>query len=202
MLADTAVQDFDRALARYRQTDWTGREILLAERFADAQAALAGWRARAEAGAALPPLAGTTLTVKACFDVAGWVTNCASRVRADDAPALESAAAVSRLVAAGAVLMGQTNMTEFAYGALGVNTGFGTPRSPLDPAGERIAGGSSSGAAVPVALGLCDLALCSDTSGSARIPAAFCGVVGFKPSLDAIRRRAWCRCRIHSTCRG
>src|SRR5690606_17680870 len=73
-------------------------------------------------------------------------------------------------------------MTEFAYGALGVNGSFGTARSPLYEAEDRVAGGSSSGAAVAVARDYSDFALCSDTSGSARIPAAFCGVAGFKPS--------------------
>ncbi len=80
-------------------------------------------------------------------------------------------------------------MTEFAYGALGINSHFGTPRTPLDQSGERVAGGSSSGGAVCVATGLADLSLGSDTSGSARIPAAFCGCLGFKPSRGRYDRR-------------
>jgi amidase/aspartyl-tRNA(Asn)/glutamyl-tRNA(Gln) amidotransferase subunit A len=133
-------------------------------------------------GAIAAPLAGTVLTVKACFDCEGWVTHAGSRVLADAPPARTDAALVSALRRAGAVLIAQTAMTEFAYGALGVNRAYGTPATPLDARRERVAGGSSSGAAVSVALGAADLAVGSDTSGSARIPAAFCGVTGFKPS--------------------
>ncbi|NTZ86385.1 amidase [Burkholderia metallica] len=136
-------------------------------------------RREGEAGV---PLAGTVLTVKACFDCEGWVTHAGSRVLVDEPPARSDAALVSALRRAGAVLVAQTAMTEFAYGALGVNRAYGTPTTPLDARRERVAGGSSSGAAVSVALGAADLSLGSDTSGSARIPAAFCGVTGFKPS--------------------
>ena len=86
------------------------------------------------------------------------------------------------LRAQGAILLAQTNMTEFAYGALGLNSTYGTPTTPLRPGERRVAGGSTSGGAVAVALGAADIALGSDTSGSIRIPAAFCGVAGFKPS--------------------
>ena len=128
------------------------------------------------------PLAGLTLAVKACFDVTGWVTHAGSRVLARDEPADADAPLVSLLRSAGAVLIAQTNMTEFAYGALGLNDTYGTPATPLYPDGERVAGGSTSGGAVAVALGIADIAVGSDTSGSVRIPAAFCGVAGFKPS--------------------
>ncbi|MFP3567040.1 amidase family protein [Paraburkholderia sp. SIMBA_030] len=133
-------------------------------------------------GAVSAPLAGRVLTVKACFDSAGWITHAGSRVLAGAAPAGTDAPLLAALRRLGAVLIAQTNMTEFAYGALGVNSHFGTPTTPLDTRGERVAGGSSSGAAVAVALGIADISLGSDTSGSARIPAAFCGVAGFKPS--------------------
>jgi aspartyl-tRNA(Asn)/glutamyl-tRNA(Gln) amidotransferase subunit A len=158
------------------------RRIFLIDRSEKALTELDKWAALEDAGAVLPPLAGTVLTVKSCFDVAGWVTSCASAATAQDEPATSDAPAVAALRAAGAVVMGQTNMTEFAYGALGINSHFGTPRTPLDPTGERVAGGSTSGGAVAVATGLADLSLGSDTSGSARIPAAFCGCFGFKPS--------------------
>ncbi|WP_175918110.1 amidase family protein [Burkholderia pyrrocinia] len=144
----------------------------------DARAADAA--ARRDASAA--PLAGAVLTVKACFDCEGWVTHAGSRVLAGSPPARTDAALVAALRRAGAVRVAQTAMTEFAYGALGVNRAYGTPATPLDARRERVAGGSSSGAAVSVALGAADLSIGSDTSGSARIPAAFCGVAGFKPS--------------------
>ena len=128
------------------------------------------------------PIAGDVLTVKACFDVAGWTTHAGSAVLADAPPALADAPMVAALRAAGAILLAQTNMTEFAYGALGLNSTYGTPTSPLRPTEQRVAGGSTSGGAVAVALGIADLSLGSDTSGSIRIPAAFCGVAGFKPS--------------------
>jgi aspartyl-tRNA(Asn)/glutamyl-tRNA(Gln) amidotransferase subunit A len=128
------------------------------------------------------PLAGDVLTVKACFDVAGWTTHAGSAVLADAPPASADAPMVAALRAAGATLLAQTNMTEFAYGALGLNSTYGTPTTPLRPGEHRVAGGSTSGGAVAVALGIADLSLGSDTSGSIRIPAAFCGVAGFKPS--------------------
>jgi aspartyl-tRNA(Asn)/glutamyl-tRNA(Gln) amidotransferase subunit A len=140
--------------------------------------------ALAEAGAVDPllPLAGDVLTVKACFDVAGWTTHAGSAVLAD-APAAEvDAPMVRALRSAGVILLAQTNMTEFAYGALGLNSTYGTPTTPLRPGEHRVSGGSTSGGAVAVALGVADISLGSDTSGSIRIPAAFCGVAGFKPS--------------------
>ncbi|MGS0891392.1 amidase family protein [Burkholderia stagnalis] len=154
----------------------------LARRDAEALAEARAWDVSAGRAAAEAPLAGMVLTVKACFDCAGWIAHAGSRVLADAAPARTDAALVAALRRAGAVRVAQTAMTEFAYGALGVNRAYGTPATPLDARRERVAGGSSSGAAVSVALGAADLSLGSDTSGSARIPAAFCGVTGFKPS--------------------
>ena len=137
---------------------------------------------RADRVAGRRRLAGVTLAVKACFDVAGWTTHAGSAVRRDDPPAAEDAGLVAALRAQGAIVLGQANMTEFAYGALGLNATFGNPTTPLDPGHERVSGGSTSGGAVAVALGMADVAVGSDTSGSVRIPAAFCGVAGFKPS--------------------
>lgn len=156
---------------------------VLAWRREDALAEARRWDAAALAAeATAPPLAGCALSVKACVDVAGWVTHAGSRVLADAAPAAADAPVVAALRDAGAVVLAQTNMTEFAYSGLGLNPHYGTPRSPVYAGGDRIAGGSSSGAAVTVAVGAVDAALGTDTSGSVRIPAAFCGVVGFKPS--------------------
>ena len=128
------------------------------------------------------PLLGLVCNVKACVDVKGWTTHAGSAAFLNRSPAQHDAALVAVLRESGAWLLGQTNMTEFAYGALGVNAHFGTPLTPLYPNAGHVAGGSSSGAAVSVAMGFANVALCSDTSGSARIPAAFCGVVGFMPT--------------------
>ncbi|WP_337997701.1 amidase [Oleispirillum naphthae] len=132
------------------------------------------------AGVATGPLAGLPVSVKDLFDVAGHVTRAGSRALADAPAAAADAPAVARLRAAGAVIVGHTNMTEFAFSGLGINPHYGTPPNPWDAA--RIPGGSSSGAAVSVALGMAAAALGTDTGGSVRIPAAFCGLVGFKPT--------------------
>jgi aspartyl-tRNA(Asn)/glutamyl-tRNA(Gln) amidotransferase subunit A len=124
--------------------------------------------------------------VKDLFDVAGSVTRAGSRVLAGHAPAERDAAAVARLRAAGAVLVGATNMSEFAMGSLGINPHYGTPLNPWDRAAARIPGGSSSGAAVSIADGMALAAVGSDTMGSVRMPAALCGVVGFKPTARRV----------------
>lgn len=159
------------------------RVAILQRRDASALAEADAWDALVATSPGLrPPLFGLGLAVKACFDVAGWRTTAGSIVLNDEPVATSDAPAVARLRCAGAIVTSQTNMTEFAFGALGQNPHYGTPRTPLDPTRERIAGGSTSGGAVSVALGFADVALGSDTSGSARIPAAFCGTVGFKPT--------------------
>lgn len=131
-------------------------------------------------GYALSPLAGMPVSIKDLLDVAGEVTHAGSRVLDDAAPAIADAPVVQRLKAAGAVLVGRTNMTPFAYSLVGLNEQFGTPGNPWDR--TRIPGGSSSGAAVSVAQGMATAAIGSDTVGSIRVPAALCGVVGLKPT--------------------
>jgi aspartyl-tRNA(Asn)/glutamyl-tRNA(Gln) amidotransferase subunit A len=126
------------------------------------------------------PLAGLPISLKDLFDVAGEETQAASPSLQGSPRALEDCPVVARLRAAGAILIGRTNMTEFAFGALGINPHFGTPANPADPA--RIPGGSSSGAAASVGAGMAVAAIGSDTGGSVRIPAALCGLVGLKPS--------------------
>jgi aspartyl-tRNA(Asn)/glutamyl-tRNA(Gln) amidotransferase subunit A len=144
---------------------------LAAARHADAMQA---------AGVALPPLAGLPVTIKDLYDVAGETTLAGSIVCRGEPAAAADAPAVARLREAGAAIVGKTNMTEFAFSGIGINPHYGTPRNPADPALARIPGGSSSGAAVSVALGLAVAGLGSDTGGSIRIPAALCGLVGFK----------------------
>ncbi|HEJ9056949.1 TPA: amidase [Serratia fonticola] len=145
------------------------------------QQALAADQRRA-VGKPLSPLDGVPVSIKDLFDVSGQVTTAGSWVLADAAVAKKHAAIVERLLQAGAVVIGKTNMTEFAYSGLGLNPHFGTPANPWDRAARRIPGGSSSGAAVAVADGMCCGAVGSDTGGSVRIPAAFCGLTGYKPT--------------------
>lgn len=132
-------------------------------------------------GRPLSMLDGVPVAWKDLFDVQGEVTRAGSSVL-DDGPALRDAELVRRIAACGAVTTGKLNMTEFAFSGLGLNPHFGTPRNPWSRGEDRIPGGSSSGSAVAVALGLVPIAIGTDTSGSVRIPAAFNGVVGFKPS--------------------
>jgi aspartyl-tRNA(Asn)/glutamyl-tRNA(Gln) amidotransferase subunit A len=126
---------------------------------------------------------GTVVAVKDLVDVAGMVTT-AGGVILPREPATEDAPVVRRLRERGCVIVGKTNLHEFAYGVTSVNPHYGAVRNPFDV--ERVAGGSSGGSAVAVAAGMCDWAIGSDTGGSIRIPASFCGVVGFKPALGSI----------------
>ncbi|HEX2531868.1 MAG TPA: amidase [Burkholderiaceae bacterium] len=135
---------------------------------------------------ALSPLAGLPVSVKDLFDIAGETTLAGSVVLKDAPPAPNDAPAVHRLRAAGAAIIGKTNMTEFAFSGIGLNPHYGTPANPADQRIRRIPGGSSSGAAVSVAAGICVAALGSDTGGSIRIPAAFCGLVGFKSTARRV----------------
>lgn len=131
-------------------------------------------------------LAGLPISVKDLFDVAGEPTTAGSVVLAQAPPAKADAVAVARLRAAGAIVMGRTNMTEFAFSGLGVNPHYGTPANPYDRGSRRLPGGSSSGAAVSVTDGMAYAAVGSDTGGSVRIPAALCGLTGFKPTARRI----------------
>ena len=133
-----------------------------------------------EAGHRLGALAGLPVTVKDLYDIAGRTTMAGSVLREGQPAALQDAESVARLKRAGAAITGLTNMTEFAFSAVGINPHQGTPRNPADAGVARIPGGSSSGAAVSVALGQAVAALGSDTGGSIRVPAALCGLVGFK----------------------
>jgi aspartyl-tRNA(Asn)/glutamyl-tRNA(Gln) amidotransferase subunit A len=141
-----------------------------------------------KAGIELGPLAGLPVTVKDLYDVAGETTMAGSAVCAGEPPAAHDAAAVARLRTQGAAIVGKTNMTEFAFSGVGINPHHGTPANPADAVTARIPGGSSSGAAVSVALGLAVAGLGSDTGGSIRIPAALCGLVGFKSTQSRVPR--------------
>jgi aspartyl-tRNA(Asn)/glutamyl-tRNA(Gln) amidotransferase subunit A len=130
--------------------------------------------------------AGIPVSLKDLFDIAGEPTPAGSRVLADAPPAKADAPVVQRMLAAGFVPVGRTNMTEFAFTGLGINPHYGTPLSPWDRASKRIPGGSSSGTAVSVSDGMAIAGLGTDTGGSCRIPAAFCGIVGYKPTARRV----------------
>ena len=132
------------------------------------------------------PLAGIPVSVKDLFDVAGDITRAGSKALADAAPARVDATVVRRLRQAGAIIVGRTNMVEFAFSGLGLNPHYGTPKNPWDRETGRIPGGSSSGAAVSVSDGMVAMGLGPDTGGSVRIPAALCGLTGFKPTARRI----------------
>jgi len=139
-----------------------------------------------KAGHPVPPYAGIPFSVKDLFDEAGAVTRAGSRLLVTADPAKRDAPAIARLKHAGFIAIGRTNMTEFAYSGVGLNPHYGTPRSPWDRKTGRIPGGSSSGAAVSVADAMVPLAIGSDTGGSCRIPAAYNGIVGYKPSTGRV----------------
>ncbi len=140
------------------------------------------------AGIVRSPVDGLPVSVKDLFDVGGDVTRAGSKLLADAPAAKADAPAVARLRAAGAVIVGRTNMVEFAFGTTGLNPHYGTPRNPWDRRTGRVPGGSSSGAAVAQADGMCVMALGTDTRGSIRQPAALCGVTGFKPTACRVPR--------------
>lgn len=137
-------------------------------------------------GLVASPLAGIPISIKDLFDVAGDVTRAGSIILQNAPAATLDAPAIARLRAAGAIVMGRTNMTEFAYGAHGMNHHYGTPLNPHDRATQRIPGGSTSGGAVSVTDNMAAATIGSDTGGSVRIPAALCGITGFKPTQERI----------------
>src|SRR6202040_4110649 len=135
-----------------------------------------------KANAAPSRFAGIPVSIKDLFDIKGQVTRAGSRALEDSAAAEADAPVVARLRRAGFVVIGRTNMTEFAYSGIGINPHYGTPKSAWNRKAGHVPGGSSSGAAVSIADGMAFGALGTDTGGSCRIPAAFNGIVGFKPT--------------------
>lgn len=135
---------------------------------------------RALEGRPIGALDGAIVSIKDLFDVAGEPTRAGSTILADAPPARRDSLVVERLRQAGAVIVGKTNMSEFAFTGIGANPHYGTPGNPFDRG--RVPGGSSSGAAVAVADKMCEISIGTDTGGSTRIPAALCGLVGYKPT--------------------
>jgi aspartyl-tRNA(Asn)/glutamyl-tRNA(Gln) amidotransferase subunit A len=139
-----------------------------------------------KANAAPSPFAGIPVSIKDLFDIKGQVTRAGARALDDSAPAEADAPVVARLRRAGFIVIGRTNMTEFAYSGIGINPHYGTPKSAWNRSVGHVPGGSSSGAAVSIADGMAYGALGTDTGGSCRIPAAFNGIVGYKPTQRRI----------------
>ena len=176
----------DQALAAIEAAGDEGRRIFTHVYADSAREAAQAADARASRGIALSAIDGRIVSIKDLFDVAGETTTAGSALLRDAAPAAADAVVVQRLRSAGAVIIGKTNMTEFAFSGIGINPHYGTPGNAHDVA--RIPGGSSSGAGVSVARGMAEIAIGSDTGGSVRIPSALNGLAGFKPSQSRVPR--------------
>lgn len=185
----TARQLAEESLARIADPKGEGARAFIHVDAAKVMHAADEQDALRRAGRAPSPLAGIPFAIKDLFDVAGEVTAAGSKLLAGSPPATADSDAVAALKRAGLVALGRTNMTEFAYSGVGINPHHGTPLSVYGRNERRIPGGSSSGSAVAVAEGMCPVALGTDTGGSCRIPAAFNGIVGYKPSAQRVSRR-------------
>jgi aspartyl-tRNA(Asn)/glutamyl-tRNA(Gln) amidotransferase subunit A len=175
----------EQALARIADPKGEGARACLTVYADSANAAADAADARAKAGQAISPLDGVIVTIKDLFDVKGEVTRAGSKVLASEGlVAKADAPVITRLKAAGAVIVAKTNMSEFAFSGVGANPHYGTPGNPFDRA--RVPGGSTSGGAVAVADGMSEITIGTDTGGSTRIPAALCGIVGWKPSKQRV----------------
>src|SRR5882757_8180714 len=172
----------DACLARIADSSGEGARTFL---HVDAEAAIEAAEAMdrlREVKAAPSPFAGIPVSIKDLFDIKGQVTRAGSRALEDSAPAEADAPVVARLRRAGFIVIGRTNMTEFAYSGIGINPHYGTPKGAWNRSVGHVPGGSSSGAAVSIADRMAYGALGTDTGGSCRIPAAYNGIVGFKPT--------------------
>ncbi len=180
----TSRQLTEEALARIEDPKGEGKRAFVKVWKAQALAAAEASDLQRKAGLVAGPLAGIPVSIKNLCDVAGETTLAGSKALDDAAPAQADAPVVARLRAAGAVIVGSTNMSEFAFSGVGANPHYGTPGNPADR--KRVPGGSSSGAAVSVGDRMAVAALGTDTGGSVRIPAAVCGIVGFKPTARRV----------------
>jgi aspartyl-tRNA(Asn)/glutamyl-tRNA(Gln) amidotransferase subunit A len=184
--ATTARKLVEDCLDRIADPDGEGSRAFLAVAGDRARATADGIDAIRHHGGVLPPYAGIPVAIKDLCDLQGEVTAAGSVILAGGPPAERDAPVAARLRRAGFIPIGRTNMTEFAYSGLGLNAHFDTPRSPWKRDVGHIPGGSSSGTAVAVADGMAAAGLGTDTGGSCRIPAAFCSVVGYKPTARRI----------------
>jgi aspartyl-tRNA(Asn)/glutamyl-tRNA(Gln) amidotransferase subunit A len=178
----------EQALERIADPAGEGARAFL-KVYADEARAAADYSDRLRtAGVVRSPVEGLPVSVKDLYDVAGDVTRAGSKILAHAPPAKADAPAVARLRAAGAVIVGRTNMVEFAFGTTGINPHYGTPKNPWDRKTGRVPGGSSSGAGVGQADGMAVMSMGSDTRGSIRLPAALCGVTGWKATQRRVPR--------------
>lgn len=180
----TSRQLTEEALARIEDPKGEGKRAFVKVWRTQALAAADASDLQRKAGIVLSPLAGIPVSIKDLCNVAGETTLAGSKALDDAKPAAADAPVVARLRAAGAVIVGSTNMSEFAFSGVGFNPHYGTPGNPADR--KRVPGGSSAGAAVSVADRMAVAALGTDTGGSVRIPAAVCGLVGFKPTARRV----------------
>jgi len=180
----TSVKLTEEAFARIDDPEGEGRRVFIKTWKTQAMAAAQASDLQRKAGLVPSPLAGIPVSIKNLCDVAGETTLSGSKALDDAPPAKVDAPVVARLRASGAVIVGSTNMSEFAFSGVGFNPHYGTPGNPADR--KRVPGGSSAGAAVSVADRMAVVALGTDTGGSVRIPAAVCGLVGFKPTARRV----------------
>lgn len=186
-MASSSRDRLEAALQRINEPTGEGSRAFRKLYVEQARAAADAADQRTRFGHSLGPLDGRIVSIKDLFDVAGEPTTGGAKVYESAPPATSDAPVIRRLRAAGAVIVGKTNMTEFAFSGIGMNPHYGTPGNPADR--SRVPGGSSSGAAVALADGMCEISIGSDTGGSVRVPAAFCGVIGFKPTQNRISRK-------------
>ncbi len=182
----TSVELTTSALAQIADANGEGSRAFIKVFSESAMAAATASDDMRQVGLVASPLAGIPISIKDLFDVQGDVTRAGSKLLVGAPTANDDAPAIARLRAAGAIIVGRTNMTEFAYGGHGINAHYGTPLNPWDRAAQRIPGGSTSGGAVSVTDGMASATIGSDTGGSVRIPAALCGITGFKPTQARI----------------
>lgn len=184
----TSRQLVEQAFAAINDPDGEGSRTFLRVYEKEALAAADRADAQLRNGSTAGPLCGIPISIKDLFDEAGVITLAGSTFLADSPPAERDSTVVRRLKKSGAIIVGRTNMTEFAYSAIGINPHYGTPRNKFDRVAGRIPGGSTSGGAISVADGMSAVAIGTDTGGSVRIPAALNGLVGFKPTARRISR--------------
>ncbi len=182
----TSRQLVEQSLAAIKDPAGEGARTFLLVHETEALAAADRIDAQRRSGAKLPPLAGIPVSIKDLFDEAGVVTLAGSTLLVGAPAATRESTVVERLKKAGAIIVGRTNLVEFAYSGIGINPHYGTPKNAYDRAAGRIPGGSSSGAAISVTDGMVAGAIGTDTGGSIRIPAALNGIVGFKPTARRV----------------